>query len=305
MSNQHLLDEIAMLKKQHDAVILAHTYQPGLVQDCADYVGDSYGLSVEATNATASVIIFCGVRFMAETAAVLNPTRKVILPEPLAGCPMADMITPDELIALKAEHPDHLVMCYVNSTAEIKALSDVCCTSSNAEKIARQLPPDKGIIFVPDRHLGSFVAEQTGRSMVLWDGFCPTHLRIEPEMLIAARKAHPEAEVLIHPEAPHECRILADAVLSTGGMLTYAKKSGKKEFVIATENGLIHTLGKENPDKRFYSVSEDVVCPNMKRGSLASVRNALLGKGGEVVTVPPDIAAKALGSLEKMLELSK
>jgi quinolinate synthase len=300
-----LIDEIKKLKRQHDAVILAHTYQPGEVQDCADYVGDSYGLSVEATRTTASVIVFAGVRFMAETAAILNPDRPVILPEPLAGCPMAEMITPAELAELKKKHPDHLVMCYVNSSAGIKALSDVCCTSSNALKIAQRLPVGKGIIFVPDRHLGSWVEEQTGREMVLWDGFCPTHLRITSEMITDAKRLHPEAEVLIHPEAPHECRVLCDAVLSTGGMCTHVKKKDGKNFIIATELGLIHTLRVNNPGKTFYPVSHEVICPNMKRGSLQSVRDALAGDGGEEVKVDKMVAEKALKSLERMLDLSK
>jgi quinolinate synthase len=297
-------DEIVDLKKKLDAVILAHTYQPSDIQDCADYVGDSYGLSVRASRTDASTIIFCGVRFMAETAAILNPSRKVILPEPLAGCPMADMITAQDLQNLKAQHPNHLVMCYVNSTAEIKALSDVCCTSANAEMIARQLPVDRGIIFVPDRYLGSWVQERTGRDMVLWDGLCPTHLRILPEKIVAARKAHLEADLLIHPEAPHECRVLADAVLSTGGMCNYAASSPKKEFIIATETGILHTLKKNNPDKEFFPVSKDILCPNMKRGSLLSVKNAILGIGGERITVDKEIALKAYRSLEKMLEFS-
>jgi quinolinate synthase len=297
-------DEIAALKKERDAVILAHTYQPGEVQDCADYVGDSYGLSVAASKAEAAVIVFCGVRFMAETAAILNPSRRVILPEPRAGCPMADMITPEELKELKAQHPDHLVMCYVNSTAEIKALSDVCCTSSNAERIARSLPADRGIIFVPDQYLGSWVRELTGREMVLWNGLCPTHLRITPDLIRAARKAHPGAELLIHPEATEECRKLADAVLSTGGMCDYAATSTGREFIIATENGLLHTLRKQNPGKSFFSVSDSVICPNMKRGSLASLRNALLGTGGEYIVVEEETAKQALQSIEKMLRLS-
>lgn len=300
-----LVDEIKQLKQQRDAVILAHTYQPGEVQDCADYVGDSYGLSVEATRTTASVIVFAGVRFMAETAAILNPDKPVILPERLAGCPMAEMITPAELIELKKKHPDHLVMCYVNSTAEIKALSDVCCTSSNALVIARKLPEDKGIIFVPDRHLGSWIREKTGREMVLWDGFCPTHLRITPEMIFKAKRLYPEAEVLIHPEAMHECRVLCDAVLSTGGMCTHVEKSDRSSFVIATELGLIHTLKVNNPEKTFHPVSREVICPNMKRGSLQSVRDALAGDGGEEVKVDKEVAEKALKSLERMLELSK
>ena len=297
-------DEIAALKKERDAVILAHTYQPGELQDCADYVGDSYGLSVVARKAEASIIVFCGVRFMAETAAILNPSRRVILPEPKAGCPMADMITPEELRELKAQYPDHLVMCYVNSTAEIKALSDVCCTSTNAEKIARSLPENRGIIFVPDQYLGSWVRERTGREMILWNGLCPTHLRITPDLLGAARNAHPGAELLIHPEATHECRELADAVLSTGGMCDYTAASSVKEFIIATENGLLHTLRKQNPDKTFFSVSDTVICPNMKRGSIASLRAALLGTGGEHIVVEAETAKLALRSIEEMLRLS-
>jgi len=297
-------DEIAALKKERDAIVLAHTYQPGEVQDCADYVGDSYGLSVAARKAEASVIVFCGVRFMAETAAILNPSRRVILPEPRAGCPMADMITPEELKELRVQYPDHLVMCYVNSTVEIKALSDVCCTSSNAEKIARRLPEKRGIIFVPDQYLGSWVRERTGREMVLWNGLCPTHLRITPDLLHAAREAHPGAELLIHPEATHECRVLADAVLSTGGMCDYAAASSGREFIIATENGLLHTLRKQNPDKNFYSVSNAIICPNMKRGSLISLRNALRGTGGEHIVVEEETAKQALRSIEEMLRRS-
>ncbi len=297
--------EIADIKKKRNAVILAHTYQPAEIQDCADFVGDSYALSVEAAHTTAPLIVFCGVRFMAETAAILNPGREVILAEPSAGCPMADMITAEDLIQLKKQHPEHIVMCYVNSTAEIKALSDVCCTSSNAEKIARKLPADRGIIFIPDRHLGSWVQQRTGREIVLWDGFCPTHMMIEPEMISNARLKHPQAEVLIHPEATHECRVLADAVLSTGGMCSYVAKSNKKEFIIATETGILHTLQKNNPDKRFFAVSDKIVCPNMKNTSLFSVKKALTGEGGEKIRIEEKTAAKALFSLEKMLELSK
>ena len=298
-----LRGEIAALKKERDAVVLAHTYQPGDVQDCADYVGDSYGLSVAARKAEASAIVFCGVRFMAETAAILNPSRRVILPEPDAGCPMADMITPEELKELKSQYPDHLVMCYINSTAEIKALSDVCCTSANAEQIARRLPEGRGIIFVPDQYLGSWVRDRTGREMILWNGLCPTHLRIMPDLIAAVRKAHPGAELLIHPEATHECRELADAVLSTGGMCDYAAASPCREFIIATENGLLHTLRKQNPDKSFFPVADTIICPDMKRGSLVSLRDALLGTGGEHVQVEAETSRNALRSIEEMLRL--
>lgn len=300
-----IIEQIEKLKKEKNAVVLAHTYQPGEVQDLADYVGDSYGLSVQASKTEADVIVFCGVRFMAETAHILSPERKVILPAPDAGCPMADMITPEELVKLKNEHPDHLVMCYVNSTSEIKALSDVCCTSSNAVKIAKKLPAEKGIIFVPDRHLGSFVQEQTGREMIFWDGFCPTHVRIQPEMIKQARREHPQAQVLIHPEAPRADRELSDQVLSTGGMMTYVRESDAKEFIIATELGLIHTLKKENPGKQFYPLTDKLLCPNMKKGSPELVLKALEGTAGEVIILPEDIRNRAFSSLKKMLELSQ
>lgn len=297
--------QISDLKKKQNAIILAHTYQPAEVQDIADYVGDSYGLSVQASKTNADKIIFCGVRFMAETAAVLNPSRPVILPEPTAGCPMAEMIESQDLIDLKKQYPEYMVMCYVNSTVEIKALSDVCCTSSNAVKIAKKLPDGKGIIFVPDKHLGSYVQEKTGRQMVLWNGFCPTHHRITPEMILQARRMHPQALILIHPEAPHECRILADHVFSTGEMLDHVNRSSHNEFTIATENGLIHTLRTSNPDKIFHKLSEEVICPNMKKGSLISVRDALNGTGGEEINVEREIAERAKGSLEAMLRMSE
>ncbi len=299
-----LVDTIQSRKLAHNAVILAHTYQPAQVQDIADFVGDSYGLSVEATRTKADVIVFCGVMFMAETAAILNPDKRVIIPEPAAGCPMADMITTPELLELKELHPDHLVICYVNSTADIKALSDICCTSSNALKIVSQLPGEQGIIFVPDKHLGGWVQEKTGRSMVLWDGFCPTHVRIQPDMIRRAKAAHPAAAVLIHPEAPKASRDCADYVFSTGGMCAFVKNDPGDEFIIATETGIIHTLLKQNPSKRFYPVTEDALCPNMKKTSVELVADALEGTAGEVVTVPDDIAQKARKSLTRMLKMS-
>jgi quinolinate synthase len=299
-----ILDSIQALKEQKNAVVLAHTYQPAEVQDIADYVGDSYGLSVEATRVKADRIIFCGVMFMAETAAILNPLKTVIIPEPKAGCPMAEMITPQELVAVKKQYPDHLVICYVNSTADIKALSDICCTSSNALKIVRQIPKEQGIIFVPDKHLGGYVREKSGHEMVLWDGFCPTHVRITPDMIAMARKAHPGAAVLIHPEAPKASRDGADHVFSTGGMCDFVKKDSGREYIIATETGIIHTLEKQNPGKRFYPVSDLALCPNMKKMTLEKVLAALDGSGGAVVSVPQDIADKARKSLTRMLEMS-
>ncbi|HON11605.1 MAG TPA: quinolinate synthase NadA [Chitinispirillaceae bacterium] len=299
-----LQKEISELKSEKCAVILSHTYQPAEVQDIADFVGDSYGLSVEASRTNADVIVFCGVRFMAETASILNPGKKVILAEKNAGCPMADMIDASDLRELKAQYPDYLVMCYVNSTAEVKAESDVCCTSSNAVRIAGKLPEEKGIIFVPDKHLGSFVQEKTGRKMVFWDGFCPTHQWITREMILQARAEYPDAVLLIHPEASAECRNLCDHVLSTGEMCSYVKSSSHKRFIIATESGLLHTLRKANPEKEFMVLSEKLICPNMKKGSLLSVKKALDGSGGEVITVPEKIAVRASLSLKRMLEMS-
>jgi quinolinate synthase len=300
-----IIDKIKSLAHKQNAVILAHTYQAPEVQDVADFVGDSYGLSVEAARTKADVIVFCGVLFMAETAAILNPTRRVIIPEPSAGCPMADMITVEELLALKKSHPQHLVVCYVNSTADIKAISDVCCTSSNAVKIVGQLPPERGVIFVPDKHLGGWVQEQTGRRMVLWDGFCPTHVRIQPETVAAARALRPGATVLIHPEAPKASRDLADYVFSTGGMCDFVKKDVRTEYIIATETGIIHTLLKQNPAKRFFPVSKDALCPNMKKTTLELVEASLEGSGGMTVKLPELTAELARKSLVRMLEMSR
>lgn len=300
-----LRNRITALKAAKNAVVLAHTYQPPEIQDCADYVGDSYGLSVEAGATKAETIIFCGVMFMAETAAILNPRATVIIPEPRAGCPMADMITPTDLVRLKAEHPGHLVVCYVNSTAEIKALSDVCCTSSNALAIVKKLPVDKGIIFVPDKHLGSFVEEKTGHAMVLWYGFCPTHAKIRPEMVIRARAAHSGAVVLMHPEAPRESRALADQVLSTGGMCSFVKNDAHEEYIIATESGILHTLKKQNPDKFFFPLINGLTCPNMKKTTLDLVAGSLEGSAGQKVVVAPAITEKARRALERMMEMSK
>jgi quinolinate synthase len=299
------ISKLSALKTAKKAVILAHTYQPPEIQDIADFVGDSYGLSVEATKTSAETIIFCGVMFMAETAAILNPKKTVIIPEPSAGCPMADMITAPDLIRLKEEYPDRIVICYVNSTAEIKALSDICCTSSNALKIVLALPPEKGIIFIPDKHLGSFVQEKSGRDMMFWNGFCPTHAKIKPEMIAQARSMHPGAIVLIHPEAPMESRHSADKVLSTGGMCDFVKNSDACDFIVATEKGILHTLLTRNPAKRFYSLTADLTCPNMKKTTIEKVVSSLEGTGGKRVSVDPALAAKAYESLKRMLEMSK
>lgn len=217
---------------------------------------------------------------------------------------MADMIKPADLIALKKEHPDHAVICYVNSTAEIKALSDICCTSSNALKIVLSLPRSKGIIFVPDKYLGSHIRQKSGRDMVLWNGFCPTHAKIRPEMILAARAEHPRAKVMIHPEAPDASRQMADVVLSTGGMCEFANTDPSEEFIVATEKGILHTLAVRNPKKRFFSLREDISCPNMKMTNLNLVIKSLEGKAGKKVIVDPAVAEKAYLALKRMLDMS-
>jgi quinolinate synthase len=304
VSDEPARERIDSLRRERNAVILAHTYQAAEIQDIADFVGDSYGLSVEAARTTADLIVFCGVRFMAETAALLNPARRVVLAEPSAGCPMADMIDAGELAALKQRYPGATVICYVNSSADVKALADICCTSSNAVAIVKRLPPAAGIIFVPDKHLGSFVQERTGRRMVLWDGWCPTHARITPEMVRQARREHPRACLMIHPEAPAESRALADQVLSTGQMCTFVKNDTHGEYIVATEIGVLHTLRKSNPAASFFPVSTQVTCPNMRKGSLGSVADALDGTGGLRISIPETVAEPARRALRRMLELA-
>lgn len=297
-----IIKKIQKLKAQRNAVILAHNYQPGEIQDLADYCGDSLGLSVEAANTRADVIVFCGVKFMAETAAILSPDKTVLLPEIHAGCPMADMISAEELIKLKGEHPDALVVCYVNSTAEVKAESDYCCTSGNAVELVASLPEDRKILFVPDQNLGRFVADRTGRDLVLWPGYCPTHMRITAEDVIAAREKYPDATVLAHPECPRPVYDVVDELLSTGQMLKFAKQSDTKSFIIATEIGIIHTLKKQNPDKEFYAATEKAVCPNMKKITLEKVLWSLEDMKYKI-TVDSEVSSKAKASLDRMIEI--
>ncbi len=297
-----IIEKIQTLKKQRNAVILAHNYQPGDIQDIADFTGDSLALSVQASQTDADVIVFCGVLFMAETAAILSPEKTVLLPEKGAGCPMADMINVQQLQELKNQHPDALVVCYVNSTAEVKALSDYCCTSGNALELVQTLPKDREIIFVPDKNLGGFIVERTEREMILWPGYCSSHMLIVPADIEAARKAHPNALVLAHPECNPDVRALADELLSTGGMLKLAETSDVNEFVIATENGIIHSLQKQNPDKRFYPATEKAICPNMKKISLEKVVWALEDMQYQI-TVSEPVCSRAKRSLDRMLEV--
>ena len=299
---EQLLKRIEDLKQERGAVILAHNYQCGEVQDLADFAGDSLGLSIKAGETDADVIVFCGVKFMAETAAILSPEKTVLLPEKSAGCPMADMINAEQLRGLKQDHPDALVVCYVNSTAEVKAESDYCCTSANAVEVVNSLPADKRIIFVPDRNLGQFVAERTGRDLVLWPGYCTTHVVITADDIVSARAEHPDAIVMAHPECTAPVRELADELLSTGQMLKFAAKSTAKEFIVATEIGIIHALKKQNPQAEFFGATQRAICPNMKKITLDKVIGSLEDMQHKI-TVPDDIRTRAKKALDRMVEI--
>ena len=294
-----LVEEILSLKRERNAVILAHNYQLGEVQDIADFVGDSLELSQDAAKTKAEVIVFCGVQFMAETASILCPDKVVLLPDIHAGCPMADMITAESLRERKRELPDATVVCYVNSSAEVKAESDVCCTSANAVKVVESLDAEE-ILFVPDQYLGHYVSTKSNKKISLWPGFCPTHIRIQPQDIIKLKKEHTQAKVVVHPECRPEVIALADEVLSTGGMCRFAPKTEAKEIIVGTEMGIIHRLRKENPGKRFISVSEQAICPTMKLITLESILCSLEEMAPEV-KVPEDIRLRAKAAVDKML----
>ena len=297
-----LSDSIQALKARRNAVILAHNYQPDEIQDLADFCGDSLGLSIQASQTDAEVIVFCGVRFMAETAAILSPDKTVLMPEPNAGCPMADMITAEQVRDLKGKHPGALVVCYVNSSAEVKAESDYCCTSANAVEVVRSLPADRKILFVPDQHLGRFVQERTGRDMVLWPGYCSTHVLIAESDIKEARQKYPEAVVMAHPECSEPVKDLADELLSTGQMLKFVTTSAARQFIVATEIGILHPLRKVRPDATFVPASARGVCPNMKKTTLEKLVAALENLQYEVA-VPQEVAARARKSLDRMVEI--
>lgn len=299
MSNE-LIKKIHQLKARRKAVILVHNYQPGEIQDIADFVGDSLGLSREAAETDAETIVFCGVHFMAETAAILSPEKAVLLPEPDAGCPMADMITAPQLWELKERHPDALVVSYVNTTADVKALSDFCCTSGNAVELVSSLDADKEIIFVPDKYLGQHVIDKTGRDMILWPGYCPTHVIISADDIEKAKQVHPDAVVMAHPECTEQVRSRADEIVSTSGMLNFARKSEAKRFIVATETGIIYTLKKQNPEKEFYRATDNATCPNMKKITLEKVVWSLEDTEYKI-TVGEEIRTKAKAALDRML----
>jgi len=298
-----LTENILKLKKERNAVILAHNYQLGEVQDIADFVGDSLELSQKAAKTNADVIVFCGVHFMAETAYILSPDKIVLLPDIHAGCPMADMITAEGLRQRKSELPGAIVVCYINSSAEVKAESDVCCTSANAVKVIESLDAED-ILFVPDQYLGHYISTKTDKKISLWPGFCPTHIRIQPQYITNLRQEHPQAKVVVHPECRPEVIALADEVLSTGGLCRYANRTEVKEMIVGTEVGIIHRLRKENPGKRFIPVSEQAVCPRMKLITLESVLWSLQEMTPEV-KVSEEIRLKAKAAVDKMLEIGR
>lgn len=295
-------DKIRELKAERNAVILVHNYQRGEVQDIGDFVGDSLGLSRQAAETDAEVILFCGVRFMAETAKILSPGKVVIVPDVNAGCPMADMVTVRELREMKRKHPDAAVVTYVNSSAAVKAESDVCCTSANAVKVVASVPEDREVLFIPDCNLGRYVAGQLDRELILCDGYCPTHQRILPLDIAAQKQKHPGALVTVHPECISETIEAADHVGSTSGILEFCAQSDAKEFIIGTEIGILHRLRKENPRKTFHEVSPFADCPNMKLTTLEKVLWSLEDMVYEV-TLPEEIIARAGRAIGKMLEI--
>jgi len=295
-----LIDTISELKRRRNAIILAHNYQLGEVQDIADFVGDSLELSQKAAKTDSEVIVFCGVHFMAETAAIISPNKTVLLPDIQAGCPMANMITADQLRQKKTEHPDACVVCYVNSTAKVKAESDLCCTSANAVRIVKGLSDAQEILFVPDQYLGHYVMTRVGREMILWPGYCPTHVRILPQDILRLRKEFPQAKVVVHPECRPEVIALADEATSTSGICRYAKQDEVQELIVGTEMGIIHRLRKENPGKRFIPISEQAVCPNMKLITLEKILWSLQEMAPEV-KVPEEIRLRAKAAVDRML----
>lgn len=296
-------EDIRSLKKKRNAVILAHYYQKPEIQEIADYVGDSLELARKAAGTSADVIVFCGVHFMAESAAILSPDKTVLLPVKESGCAMADMVTVEALKARKKELTNPVVVTYVNSSAEVKAESDICCTSANAVKIVKSIPEDKDILFVPDKNLGHYAAKQAKRELVLWEGYCPVHDEVKVEDVIRAKEEHPQAELIVHPECRPEVVDMADFVSSTSGLLRYAKESNAKEFIVGTEEGILHQLKKQNPGKKFYILEkEKLVCRDMKYTTLPKLKEALENMNPQV-TVPAEVRERALKCLQRMLDV--
>lgn len=301
-NNSQLVNRIMSLKKTRKAVILAHNYQPGEVQDIADFVGDSLELSQQAARTDADVIVFCGVHFMAETAYILSPDKAVLLPDPNAGCPLANMITAEGLKRRKAELTDAAVVCYINTTADVKAESDICCTSANGVRVVDSLDSQQ-ILFVPDRYLGHYISTKVNKQFFLWPGFCPTHVRILPEHITELKQDYPEARVVVHPECTPPVIALADEILSTGGMCRYAKRDDVSQMIVGTEIGIIYRLRQENPAKRFIPALEQAICADMKLITLDKILKSLEDMTPEV-KVPEDIRLKAKKAVDRMLEVA-
>ncbi|MBU1625991.1 quinolinate synthase NadA [bacterium] len=301
-----LSNKILELRKKRRALILSHNYQLPEIQNIADHRGDSLGLSRIAADTDCNVIVFCGVHFMAESASILSPDKTVLLPELKAGCPMADMITADELRDEKKRLGDDItVVCYVNTSADVKAESDICCTSANAIQVLKSLDPNKRVLMIPDMHLAEYAAKKANHPNVIpYPGYCPTHHRLKRSDLEKMIEKYPEAEVLVHPECPFDVVELADQILSTSGMLEYAKKSKSKSFIIGTEAGLLYSLKKQNPDKKFYLASKFLLCPNMKRTTLDSVLRSL-EENINIIKVPEEIRIPAKKALDKMLQIPR
>lgn len=297
-----LQERILELKKEKNALLIAHYYQTMDIQEIADHVGDSFRLACLAKEADERILVLCGVRFMAESAKILNPDKTVLLPSADAGCPMADMIEPEDVMQLRRIYPDAAVVCYVNSSAEVKAVSDVCCTSSSAERIVRGLPNDR-IIFIPDRNLANYVSTQVPeKEIIAFEGYCPTHHKVREEEVLAAKRIYPKASVLVHPECREEVLRHADFIGSTASIINEAECSNSETFIIGTEIGVTERLKALNPDKRFISVSNRLICPNMKKTKLIDIVNAL-EKNQFQINLDPNIMDAARGSLEKMLQI--
>lgn len=294
-------EKIRQLAKEKNAIILAHNYQPPEIQDIADLCGDSLELSIKAAKTDAQIIVFCGVHFMAETAYILCPDKTILLPAPDAGCPMADMVDPKALVQKKRELGNIPVITYVNSSAAVKAVSDICCTSANVIKIVNNMNAEE-VLMTPDKNLAQYAAANTSKKIHLWDGYCPFHNTLTAQDVNKARKDHPEALFIAHPECPPEVLALADSIQSTSGMIQFAGESKHTSFILGTENGLLYPISKAHPDKTFYAASEKMLCPDMKKITLENLADSLENLTGQV-TVPEDIRKKALGAVEKMIAL--
>lgn len=310
MDNEFLKSEILRLKKEKNAVILGHYYQRDEIQELSDYIGDSLALAQRAQECDNDIIVFCGVHFMAETAKILNPSRKVLLPDVTASCSLAESCPAEEFAAFKAQHPDHMVISYVNCSAEIKALSDLICTSGNAEKLVRSLPEDQKIIFAPDKNLGGYINSVTGRNMLLWNGVCTVHDALHAESVLKLKKEHPDGAVIAHPECNSALLQVSDFVGSTKAMLNYIKSSGKKKFIVATETGILYEMRKENPDKEFIVVPSGegccacADCAHMKLNTLEKLYNCLKDETPEIL-MDAELIEKAKKPIVRMLDMSK